>query len=62
MKEMNMKTGEKVHRVSCEPECGFMVQSHDEKELIDIVKDHAKSQHKMKVSDSDVKMKMVAMV
>ncbi len=58
----DMKMGEKLHRVSCDPECGFMVQSHDEKELMGIVKEHTKKMHKMKVSDKDVRERMVAMV
>ncbi len=45
-------------KVECDPGCGFMVKSHDEKELIEIVKQHAKKSHNMTVSDRDIKEKM----
>jgi predicted small metal-binding protein len=44
--------------VSCDPQCGFMVQSHDEKELTDIVIAHAKNAHNMTVTAADAKAKM----
>lgn len=37
----------------CDPKCGFMVRSHDEKEIIDMVKQHAQKVHNMSVSDKD---------
>ena len=48
-------------RVSCEPECGFMVQTHDKKELVGIVKAHVKNMHKKNISEADV-MKMAKTV
>ena len=56
MKGMNGK----MYKISCEPDCGFAAQSHDEKELVGIVKEHAKRMHKMSVSDADIRMKMSA--
>ena len=41
--------------VSCDPDCGFMVRSHDEKELSAIVIDHAKKQHNKVITEKDVK-------
>lgn len=41
--------------VSCAPECGFMVRSHDEKELSAIVIDHAKKYHNKVMTEKDVK-------
>lgn len=41
--------------LECPPECGFMVRSHDEKELYDMAKQHAKNIHKMKMSDKELK-------
>ena len=41
--------------VSCSPECGFMVRSHDEKELAAIVIEHAKTQHNKAITEKDVK-------
>ncbi len=44
--------------VTCDPQCGFMVQSHDENELTDIVIAHAKKAHNMDITAADVKAKM----
>jgi predicted small metal-binding protein len=41
--------------VSCDPTCGFMVRSHDEKELTGIVIEHAKKAHNMNMTESQVK-------
>ena len=57
MKKDEMKKGEKMvfKSVTCGPECGFMCRSHDEKELTAIVKKHAETAHKMKMSDKEIK-------
>jgi len=47
-----------MKKIECEPACGFMIRSHDEKELIEVVKAHAKKAHNMTVTDKDVKDKM----
>lgn len=44
--------------VSCAPECGFMCRSHDEQELIQIVKTHAKSAHGKTLTDDQVREMM----
>lgn len=49
-----------LKKVECDPSCGFMVRTHDEKELIEIVKTHAKKVHNMTVTDKDIKDKMKA--
>lgn len=41
--------------VSCAPECGFMVRSHDEAEVSSIVIAHAKSRHNKELTEKDVK-------
>ena len=46
--------------VSCDPKCGFMCRSHDEKELTSVVKKHAKMAHKMDMTDKQVKDMMKA--
>jgi len=52
-KEMGeMKVG------SCSPECGFMVRSHNESEVMEMLKTHAKKQHNMDLSDADAKAKI----
>ena len=32
-------------KISCPPECGFELKSHDEKELLDLVSQHAEKYH-----------------
>jgi len=49
-----------LKKVECDPTCGFMIRSHDEKELVDLVIQHAKKSHNMDVSEKDVKEKMKA--
>lgn len=48
----------KLKRASCDPTCGFMIQSHNEQEIISVVKMHAQKAHSMKVSDSEVRAKI----
>ncbi|MBI5102108.1 MAG: DUF1059 domain-containing protein [Nitrospirae bacterium] len=49
---------EKLKKVECDPKCGFMVRSHDEKEIVDITTAHAKKSHNMTVTEADVKKMM----
>lgn len=50
-----------LKEIDCDPECGFMIKSHDEKEVIMVAKEHAKSKHDMDVSDKDMQKKMKIM-
>jgi predicted small metal-binding protein len=54
-KEMKKEETHALKSVSCAPDCGFMVRSHDESELMSIVKDHAKRAHHKDLTDADVK-------
>ncbi len=45
-------------KVECDPPCGFTVKSHDEKEVIDLVRLHAKKAHNMDLADKDIRSKM----
>ena len=45
--------------VKCDAPCDFEVRGHDEKEIIQIVKQHAKNKHKMTVTDKQVREKMI---
>lgn len=49
---------EKLVSVSCDPECGFKVQSHDKAEVVRVVKDHALMAHDKRVSDEEVESMM----
>jgi predicted small metal-binding protein len=46
---------EKLKKVECDPKCGFLVQSHDEKEVIEIATQHAKKAHNLSITVKDVK-------
>ncbi len=48
----------KLKKIECGPECGFAIQSHDEKEVMDTAMNHVKKVHNMKVSSSDMKARM----
>ncbi len=48
-----------LKKVECDPACGFMVRSHDEQEIYRIVKEHAFKSHNMKVSDKELKEKIM---
>ena len=57
--KMEMTKGEKemgpVKSISCGAECGFMVKSRSEKELISFTKKHVKVIHHKKLTDNEVK-------
>jgi len=44
-----------LKKIECDPVCGFKVQSHDEKELMEIGIQHAKKFHNMTVSVEEAK-------
>lgn len=44
-----------LKRIECDPKCGFTVQSHNEEEVIDIAKKHAKMMHNMNATDDQMK-------
>jgi predicted small metal-binding protein len=51
---------ETLKQIECEPKCGFLIRSHDEKELIRIAKEHAEKAHGMKVTENDARELMKA--
>jgi predicted small metal-binding protein len=53
-----MTMAEKLKKVECDPKCGFLVQSHDEKEIVEIAMQHAKKSHNMQITEKDVKEMM----
>jgi predicted small metal-binding protein len=54
-KEPMVKEPMVLKSVSCPPECGFTCRSHDEKEIIQIVKSHALSAHGKVLTDDQIK-------
>ncbi len=55
-RDKEKKEGLKV--VECPPECGFMIRSHEKEEMIEVVKDHARTYHDMEMTDDEVKAVM----
>jgi predicted small metal-binding protein len=47
------KTG--LKSVSCTPDCGFMVRSHDDSEIIQIVTDHSRKAHNKTITEKEVR-------
>jgi predicted small metal-binding protein len=52
---MEMSAMPELKSVTCDPSCGFMIRSHDEKEIIDDVKRHVKNTHHMKTTKKEIK-------
>jgi len=48
----------RLKKIECPPECGFIIQSHDEKEIIEIAKQHAIKSHKMTITEKELKAMM----
>jgi predicted small metal-binding protein len=46
---------EKLKQVECEPKCGFLIRSHNEKELVEIAIQHAKKAHSMVITEKEVR-------
>ncbi len=49
-----------LYEIDCDPECGFMVKSHDKAEAMKMAQDHVKNIHGKEVSDEETE-KMVKM-
>lgn len=50
-----------LKKISCDPMCGFSVQSHEEKEVLDMAMAHVKHAHPdKKVSMDEMKKSMTA--
>jgi len=46
---------QKLSKLECDPKCGFAIQSHDEKEIIEIAIEHAKKAHSMAVTEKQAR-------
>jgi len=50
---------EKITKLSCNPTCGFSVQSHSRAEVMNLSKMHVKKAHpEMKMTDKDYESRM----
>lgn len=43
-----------MYQVECEPECGFMIRSHDRDEIADMTMRHANERHQEQFTRQDV--------
>ncbi len=57
-KAMEEKPTMALKSVTCDPACGFMIQSRNEKEITEVVIAHAKCAHNKDVTAEDVKAMM----
>jgi predicted small metal-binding protein len=48
-----------LKKAECDPKCGFMVQSHDEQEVINVITKHAMEKHGMKNYTVDDAKKLI---
>lgn len=55
--EAKKEAGKPLKSFACPDPCNFMVRSRDEKELTDVVLNHAKKIHSMAMTEADVKAK-----
>ena len=53
---------EELYRIECDPDCGFLIQSHDQSEALDIAQRHVQDIHKKDLSLEELRssMKVVA--
>ena len=48
-----------LKQIACDPSCGFMIRSHEEKEVLDGAMKHVKHSHPaMKITTADLKSRM----
>ncbi|MEJ2683520.1 MAG: DUF1059 domain-containing protein [Candidatus Sulfobium sp.] len=44
-----------LKKVECDPKCGFMIRSHDEKEVISAAIQHARKSHNETLTEKEVR-------
>ena len=50
-----MQQTKEMKKIECPAPCSFTVKSHDEKEIIELVMQHAEKKHNMKISEKELK-------
>jgi predicted small metal-binding protein len=48
-----------LKKVECDPKCGFMIRSHDEKEVVAAAIQHAKKSHNETLSEKEVRTNLM---
>jgi len=51
---------EDLKQISCDPECGFQIRSHEEKEVLKIAHEHVKEVHHKDVPVNEMKAMMTS--
>jgi len=46
---------ENLKRLDCSPECGFMVRSHDENEIVNIALSHLANIHNQRMTPVEIR-------
>lgn len=49
---------QELKKIECYPKCGFMVRSHNEKELIQIAIQHVKNIHNLLLTEKEAKARI----
>ncbi|MBI4895603.1 MAG: DUF1059 domain-containing protein [Candidatus Aenigmarchaeota archaeon] len=44
--------------IECNPDCGFMIRSHEQEEVLSVAKIHAKIQHRLNPTFNELKKMM----
>jgi predicted small metal-binding protein len=44
-----------IKKITCDPECGFAVQSHDEPEVLRMASEHVEKVHGKKVPEKELR-------
>jgi predicted small metal-binding protein len=47
-----------LKQLVCDPDCGFLVRSHDENEIVTVGMSHLTNIHKMSTTAADIKGKI----
>ena len=47
---------EAMKKIECPSPCNFSVKSHDEQEIVEMVKQHAKRIHNMEISEKEIQV------
>jgi predicted small metal-binding protein len=47
-----------LKQIQCDDKCGFLVRSHDEREVLKIARQHIKEQHNMTPDEADLKARL----
>jgi predicted small metal-binding protein len=44
-----------LKQIECDPKCGFLLRSYDEGELLSFTREHGRKNHKMELTDEQIR-------